>query len=308
MSAWLDAHGADPVAVFEEQRPRLRGLAYRMTGCPSDADDIVQDAWCRFADRHDDVTDPPAWLTTVVTRLSIDQLRSARHRREHYVGPWLAEPMIDPPSPDDDPGDRAVMIESITIGFLTVLEHLSPLERAVFVLHDVFSIPLSEIADIIERTPAATRQLAKRARDHLADDRPRFDPHPSQVRELTAMMLDAAASGDLETLESYLAEDIVHLSDGGAERRAARLPVVGRARVARFYANLARRLEPGTEIHLVSTNGQAALYLTHDGTPVMLFVPTWVDGRIAATHSLLNPAKLAPFHAAWIAAGAPSLP
>ena len=304
----------DATAVFEAERQRLRGLAYRMTGSIADAEDIVQDAWCRFADRRAAVDRPAAWLTTVVTRLSIDHLRSARHRREHsflwraglsYVGPWLPEPTIETPSTFTDPGERAVMLESITLGFLAVLERLSPLERAVFVLHDVFAVPLSDVAEIIERSPAATRQLAKRSRDHLAAGRPRFEPDPVDVRALTEAMLAAAATGDLETLETYLTEDVVHLSDGGAERRAARRPVVGRDRVARFFVNLTKRVTDGTEIHVVRANGQVALYLTAGGEPGLLLVANWIGGRVSATYSVLNPAKLQAFHTAWIAAGAP---
>lgn len=181
------------------------------------------------------------------------------------------------------------VLESITLGFLAVMERLSPLERAVFVLHEVLALPLTDVAEVIERSDVATRQLAKRARDHLAAERPRFDPEPDDVRRLTEMLLAAAATGDLETIRSYLTQDVVAVSDGGA----------GAERVARYVTNLAGRLEPDTEIHLVNANAQTALYLTRADKPVMLVVPSWFEGRVRAVHSLLNPDKLAAFHRAW---------
>jgi RNA polymerase sigma-70 factor (ECF subfamily) len=290
--------------LFEAERPRLAGVAYRMLGSRTDADDVVQDAWLRFAATRTPIDNPAAWLTTVVTRLAIDELRTARRTRATYVGPWLAEPTLDPPAADaatDDPADQAVLLESITIGFLAVLERLSPLERAVFVLHDVFALPLREVAEVIERSDAATRQLAKRARDHLAVDRPRFDPDPAEARSLTEMLLAAAATGDIEAITSHLAADVVYVSDGGPNRRAARRPVVGADKVARLFANLAARLDPGTEFHIVRANGQTAVYATVDAEPLMLLVPTWRDGLVAATYSVLNPDKLRPFHRSWLA-------
>jgi RNA polymerase sigma-70 factor, ECF subfamily len=291
-------------SVFEAARPRLAGVAYRMLGSRTDADDVVQDAWLRFASTTTPIDNPAAWLTTVVTRLAIDELRTARRTRATYVGPWLAEPTLDAPTTgadQGDPADQAVLLESITIGFLAVLERLSPLERAVFVLHDVFALPLTEVAEMIERSEAATRQLAKRARDHLAVDRPRFDPDPDDARVLTEMLLAAAATGDIETIASHLAADVVYIGDGGPNRRAARRPVVGADKVARLFANLAARLDPGTEFHIVRANGQTAVYATVDAEPLMLLVPTWRDGRVAATYSVLNPDKLRPFHNSWLA-------
>lgn len=293
----------DRAALFEAERARLAGVAYRMLGSRTDADDVVQDAWLRFGATSTPIDDPAAWLTTVVTRLAIDELRTARRTRATYVGPWLAEPTLDAATTDagtGDPADQAVMLESITIGFLAVLERLSPLERAVFVLHDVFALPLTEVAEMIERNDAATRQLAKRARDHLIVDRPRFDPDPDDARVLTEMLLAAAATGDIETIASHLAADVVYTSDGGAHRRAARRPVVGADKVARLFANLAARLDPGTEFHIVRANGQTGVYATVDGEPLMLLVPTWRDGKVAATYSVLNPDKLRSFHHDWL--------
>lgn len=168
---------SEPVELFEAERARLRSVAYRMLGTPDDADDIVQEAWLRFATADvDSLENPAAWLTTVTTRLAIDKLRSAASRRETYVGPWLADPIANEPAADLGPDDEVLLAESLSLGFLAVLERLSPLERAVFILHDVFAYPLRDVAQIIQRSDAATRQLARRARGHVADGRPRFAP------------------------------------------------------------------------------------------------------------------------------------
>ena len=290
----------EQLRIFEEERPRLRSIAYRMLGTPDDADDVVQDAWLRWsATELQAVTNPPGWLTTVTTRLAIDRLRSAAHTRETYVGPWLAAP-VDEDATAPDPAEAVLLAESLSLGFLAVLERVSPLERAVFILHEVFAYPLAEVARIVERSDAATRQLAKRARDHIEAERPRFDPDPADVEALTARVLEAAATGDVETLESFLAEDVVHLSDGGALRRAARHPVVGRHRVARLFLGLAKRVVEGAELHIVRANGQPALYVIIDGEPDFLHVANWVDGQITGSFAVRNPEKLAAFHRAWL--------
>lgn len=290
------------IEVFEIERPRLRAIAYRMLGTPDDADDVVQDTWLRFtAADHDAILNPAAWLTTAATRLAIDRLRSASHRRETYVGPWLPDPIESEPSVDVAPDDALILVESLTLGFMAVLERVTPLERAVFILHDVFSYPLDEVAEIIERNPAATRQLAKRARDHIEAGRPRFTPDPADIEALTEAMMAATLNGDVETLESFLAEDVIHISDGGPNHRAARAPILGRQRVARFFLNLAKRWEASMEAHVVRANGQLAVYLTDHGEPFMLMTTNWFDGQVAASHVVRNPDKLASFHSAWLA-------
>lgn len=288
----------DQAQRFEAERPRLRAIAYRILGTPDDADDAVQDTWLRYSTAdHTTVDNPAAWLTTVTTRLSIDRLRSTRHVRETYVGPWLPDPIVDEPSLDVGPDEAALMAESLSIGFMAVLERLSPLERAVFILHDVFGYPLGEVADMIERQPAATRQLAKRARDHMEEARPRFAPDPDDIETLTQLMMAAAIEGDVETLQSFLVEDVVHTSDGGAKYRAARAPIVGRERVARFFVNLSKRFEPGMEVHIVRANGQFGVYLTLDSEPYLLVVSNWVDGKVTSSYGVRNADKLAAFHA-----------
>lgn len=288
------------VALFERERPRLRAIAYRIVGTPDDADDVVQDTWLRLsATDVDDIESIPAWLTTVASRLAIDRLRASSRKRETYVGPWLSDPLSNEMANDPAPDQQLLVVESISIGFMAVLERATPLERAVFILHDVFAYPLAEVAAIIERSPAATRQLAKRARDHVQAGRPRFEPDPSDVEQLTELLLGAAINGDVETLKSFLATDVVHISDGGPNHRAARAPIVGPDRVARFFLNLAKRWEPGMEAHVVRANGQLGMYLTADGEPFMLSVANWVDGKVAASYAVRNPEKLAAFHKAW---------
>jgi len=305
-------------ATFEAERPRLRGLAYRMTGTPDDADDVVQDAWLRWerAD-HDSIDNPAAWLTTVTTRLAIDRLTSARARRETYVGPWLPEPMrpgdeaigpaaIGPAAVGSaaiaaaDPSELVAASESLSLGFLRVLETLTPVERAVFLLHDVFGYGFDEIAPAVERSPAAARQIAKRARDRVRDGRPRIDPEPDDVEALSAAFFAAVIDGDVDRLASMLTDDVVHLSDGGPERHAARRPVVGPQKVARLAVNIARRgLEASDETHAVQVNGQPGFYITRRGEPFMLMVFGWRDGRLAEVLAILNPDKLARFHEHW---------
>jgi RNA polymerase sigma-70 factor, ECF subfamily len=298
------------LAAFETERPRLHGIAYRMLGVASDADDIVQEAWLRYSASTTQIDTPAAWLTTVVTRLAIDRLRSAQVRRETYVGPWLPEPLASPPrhSPleSDDPEGHALLAESLSIGFLAVLERLSPLERAAFLLHDVFGFSMAETAAVIERSESATRQLAKRARDHV-QGRPRFVVDPADVEALSEAFFAAAFAGDLERLESLLHDDAVQINDGGAKFRASRRPVVGKARVARLVCGLVKKAPPGTVVHRVIANGQFAYYLTVDDKPITLLVGNWVDGKLAASFGIRNEEKLAAFDRVWRAGNTSAL-
>lgn len=300
----------DLAEIFERERPRLVAIAYRMLGTPDDADDVVQDAWLRFQNHARavevgadtaEIERPAAWLTTVVSRLAIDRLRSARSRRETYVGPWLADPLFDTPDTAPTPDDASILAESLSLGFLAVMERLSPAERAAFLLHDVFALPFGEVAEALEKSESATRQLAKRARDHIAAERPRFAPDPSDVEELSMRVLGAAFSGEIDQLQRFLATDVVHVSDGGPNHRAARKPVIGPERVARFFVNLAKRDEPGLEHHPVHANGQSAIYTTQFGEPFMLNTITFVDRLVTASFTVRNPEKLAAFHRQWIA-------
>ncbi len=303
----------DATAVFETERTRLVRLAYRMLGTPDDADDIVQDAWLRWQrTTFDDIDNPAAWLTTVTTRLSIDRLTSARKRREVYVGPWLPEPLtIDDidlgialaPSGamSIDPATAAVGNESLELGLLRVLETLSPVERAVFLLHDVFGYPFEQISTIVDKSAAATRQIAKRARDRVRSGRPRLEAEPADVAQWSAAFLGAVVEGDLDGLMSMLTDDVMHVSDGGAERHAARRPVVGTDRVARLLINLTNRgLQADDQLHWLRVNGQVGLYILRDDEPFLLTVVGWRNGKVAELLAIVNPTKLARFHQRWL--------
>ena len=275
---------------FEEHRRHLFGVAYRMLGSVSEAEDVVQDTWLRWqAASPDEVRSPRAFLTTVATRLAIDRLRSAQRRREEYVGPWLPEPLVT----DDDPAATAELADSLSMAFLLVLERLNPVERAVLLLHDVFGYDYDEVAAIVERTPANCRQIASRARGHLTSERP-VHPRPSHEDEqrLAFAFAAAAGSGDLATLEGLLAEDAVLWSDGGAARRAARRPVVGRDRVARFVANVAQRIPADGTFEYVHLNGEPAVIMRTEAGPYMTMAVELAGGVIRAIHVVNNPDKL----------------
>ena len=271
---------------FAQARPRLLRLAYSELGDVGEAEDVVQEAWLRL-ERADAeaIENLDGWLTTVVARLALDRLRSARARRETYVGPWLPEPLVS-----DDPADRVTLDESVSYALLTVLEQLSPAERTAFVLHDVFDVPFGDVAEVVGRTPEAVRQLASRARRHVTRERPRFaasrDEHDRAVRAFA----QAVAEGSLEGLVAVLDPDVVWTSDGGGRASAARKPLRGGARVARAWAAFSRRAthEP-IEIEL---NGRLGLVLpSSDGHRAALsFVVS--DGRITRIDAVRNPEKL----------------
>ena len=288
---------------FDAERRRLTALAYRMTGTPDDADDVVQEVWIRWqrTDRAA-IDNDAAWLTTVTTRVAIDWLSSARARRELYVGPWVPEPMPSSSggAPSADPAEVVASSDSLTLGFLRVLETLEPTERAVFLLHDVFAVPFAEIAVAVDRNEAATRQMARRARDKVRDGRPRLTPPPAEVRELSDAFLAAILEGDVARLTSMLTDDVVHISDGGPDHHAARRPVRGPDKVARLFVNLARReWLPTDEFHWVDVNGQLGAYVVRDGEPYLLTVLNWRDRQVAEAIAIVNPDKLRHFHVAW---------
>jgi len=292
----------DHLDPFEAERPRLTALAYRMLGTAGDADDVVQETWLRWS-RADQgsVERPAAWFTTVATRIALDQLGSARARREVYVGPWLPEPRF---GGAEDPADVVAGRDTLTVGFLRVLESLQPIERAVFLLHDVFGVSFDEIAATVERTPEATRQIAVRARQRVRDGRPRLAADPAEAEELTSAFLGAVLDGDIDRLVTMLTDDVVLVSDGGAERHAARRPVHGADKVARFITNVTRRdLDETDEIHWVRANGQLGTYVVREGAPFMLSLLGWRDGRVAEVLVIVNPDKLRRFHQTWLASG-----
>ncbi len=295
--------------LFEQERARLISLTYRMLGIVEDAEDAVQETWFRFEDVDlESIRNPGAWLTTVATRVAIDRQRSNAVKRETYVGPWLPEPMASDPmlQANQDPADHVVLAESVSIGFLSVLERLSATERAVFLLREVFALPMAEIADIVDRSEPATRQIAKRARDRVRAERPRFQPEPDEVAELTDQFLQTLLSGDVAEFGSLLTSEVVVVSDGGADYRAARAHVVGRKRVARYLVNLAKRQVVGIELHLVEASGQPCLYLTRpderlEGAtqPFSLLTLNWDEGAVHSVMLIRNEDKLRAFHQQW---------
>lgn len=281
------------VLAFERLRPRLLGMAYRMIGARSDSEDIVQEAYLRWHDTDRAlVRDPAAFLLKVVARLALDQLKSARARRENYVGPWLPEPITDTSSFAS--GGAGELADELSLAFLLALERLSPLERAAFLLHDIFAFDFGEIAELIEREPAACRQLASRAREHVRDARPRFSLSPEASAKLTSLFLEAARTGDVHALASVLAEEAILHSDGGGKRRAALAPIRGADKIARFFAGISPKHR--------ALAGYAAIPTTINGSPgVILQAPDgalqtlsieFAGDRIGAIYIVLNPEKL----------------
>ena len=282
---------ADVDAVVAEHRDRLVGLAYRMLGRMTEAEDAVQETFLRFAAADRATIDTPGgWLTTVCSRLCVDRLRSASRQREAYVGPWLPEPIA---TEDLDLTDGAAMGETLTLAFLVVLESLSPLERVAFLLHDVFGYDHDEVARMLDRSPAATRQLVSRARRSVADRRPRFEADAGRRWEIARAFLNAADGGRIDDLVGLLAPDVTLVSDGGGVVSAARRPVVGADRVARFVAGVWRQAAAGRQVHLQEVNGMPSVVATVDGRLETVFVFNVADGRISAVRAVRNPAKLA---------------
>ena len=282
---------------FEALRPRLFGIAYRMTGSVGDAEDACQDAWLRWqrVDR-DAVDNPEAYLVRVVTRLALDRLQSAQRRRETYVGPYLPEPLVADTTAQ--PEAAAELADSLTFAFLVLLDELTPKERAVLLLHDVFGYAFDEIASMVDLSPAACRQLASRTRRKLDHERGTLRrPDEALEQELITNLLTTVASGDVDAVMELLAPDVVLLSDGGAERHAARRPVIGPDRVARLVVNLAKRLMQTDEARLVQVNGEPGLLFVADGEPdYVLSFAFSPDGKVRRFYSQLNPEKLRHLH------------
>lgn len=279
-------------AAFEAHRHALTGLAYRMLGSRAEAEDVVQDAYLRWhaADRAA-IEEPRRYLGTVVTRLCLDRMKSAKARREIYVGQWLPEPVVDETFDDGSAGELA---HDISVALMLLLERLSPLERASFLLHDVFGLDFSEVSRTLGRNEAACRQLAARAREHIETGRPRFSASPEEGRRLAAAFQAAAASADTKALARLLADDAVLYTDGGGKRAAALNPIHGAEKIMRFFEGIARKnaaLAAVTSRHAI-VNGMPGLVLHEgDGTiDTMAFEHS--DGRIVAIYIVRNPEKL----------------
>lgn len=277
----------DAAASFAPLRPRLLRVAYRMLGSISEAEDVVQDAYLRWhrSDRRD-VRDPAGFLTRTVTRLCLDVLKSARQQRETYVGPWLPEPIIAPElEPDGD---------DITLTLMLALERLSPLERAAFLLHDVFGVGFDEIGTTLGRDAAACRQLAARARAHVRAERPRFPVSAEQGQAIAAAFFQASRSGDLAALTSLLANEVVFVSDGGGKRPAAINPVHGSDRVTRLLVGIARKAPPGASSLLAVQliDGLPGFVSREPDGLIQTTALEMTDGRIVAIYVVRNPDKL----------------
>ncbi|MER5407941.1 RNA polymerase sigma-70 factor [Streptomyces sp. NPDC002769] len=280
--------------VFEEHRSVLTGVAYRMLGRVADAEDVVQEAWLRWsgADRSE-VREPRGYLVRVTTRLAIDRLRQVQARKEAYVGPWLPEPYVtDFGNSVEDTAERAVLADSVSLAVLVVLESLSPLERAVFVLREAFGFPYAEIAAVLDRGEPAVRQLAGRARKHVGERRPRYAVDPAERRDLTERFLAAAAEGDLEGLMSLLAPDVRLVGDSGGLSKAPLRVIETADKVARFLLGAARKGAPDLSFRLLEVNGGAALLALSGDKPDSVFQLDVVDGRIQCVYIVRNPEKL----------------
>jgi RNA polymerase sigma-70 factor (TIGR02957 family) len=290
----------------ESLRPLMLGIAYRMLGSVSEAEDVVQDAFLRIQEHPPpDLRNPAAYVTTVTTRLAIDELRSARRRRESYVGTWLPEPVITDPAGQPEP--QAERHDTISLAALVMLERLTPVERAVFVLRTAFSYDYDDIAEIVGKSTANCRQILRRARSRVAADEPRFEVNAAQRDELARRFLTAAQEGDIAGLEKLLSADVVFYGDGGGNAAALLEPVTGRARVARFVAGIMRQvLSRGLEIRLVLVNGDpGALAVDPAGAVVGIMAVQADGGQVAAIRNILNPDKLAHLTQASSAAGPP---
>jgi RNA polymerase sigma-70 factor (TIGR02957 family) len=274
---------------FVTHRSLLFTVAYEMLGSAADAEDVVQEAWLRWADvDRAEVRDPRAYLVRIVTRQALNRLRTLARRREDYVGEWLPEPLLTSPDVAEDVG----LAESVSIAMLTVLETLAPAERAVFVLREVFDLPYADIAAAVDKTPAAARQIAHRAREHVAARRPRIRVDRAEHQQVVGRFLAALRTGDLQVLLDVLAPDVVLVADGGGEVAAARRPIEGAEAVARLLAKFAQ-VAPRARVDTVWLNGAPAARIELAGeldTAVTFVVE---DGRIARIYAIRNPHKLA---------------
>ncbi len=271
---------------FEAQRPRLLRLAYRMLGSLSEAEDVVQDAWPRWAAVEREVYVAEAYLTRIVTSLCLDRLKSARARREQYVGAWLPEPLLQQSSNED-------FADDVTLTLMMAMERLSPLERAAFLLHDIFETPLNEVAAVLERDPAAVRQLASRARRHVREARPRYTLSPQSAADLVRAFHEASTKGDIKTLSGILADEVAVFSDGGGKVIAFRNVVQGVDRVLRLFQGLARKAAYRPRLlRIVMIDGLPGFVSIDRGAILQTTAIEVRDGKVSALYIVRNPDKL----------------
>jgi len=286
----------DAAASFEPLRGYLTGLAYRMLGSRAEAEDMVQEAYLRWhaADRGA-VREPRAFLSRTVTRLCLDQLKSARVQREQYIGPWLPEPVLDA-NAWTAPG-TSEYADDLSVALLLTLERLSPLERAAFLLHDVFDLSFEQVAETLNREAAACRQLAARARNHVREEKPRFRPSAEEEARVFSAFTAALGSGDIAALGQVLAQDAEFYSDGGGKVSAALKPIYGAERIAKFLAGLVRKHWPtDVDIRLARVNGLPGLVLWRSTVVIQTFAIEVRDGLVAKLYTVRNPDKLRYLH------------
>lgn len=278
--------------VFNQERKLLFAIAYRMTGSVTDSEDLLQETFLRWQNApEEEINSAQAYLCTIVTRLAIDYLRSARVRREVYVGPWLPEPLLT--SEALSPFDSYEQQESISNAFLVLLESLSPVERAVFLLREVFDYEYREIAPIVNKSEANCRQLFKRARQHVTEHRARYEVSDTEQQKLTMQFAEACTTGDMNGLLNLLTEDIVLYTDGGGVVHAARNPIYGPAKVARFLVGVMNKTPEHFSVEFVSLNGQPGMVAYLDGQPFTTLTLDIREGKLQNLYLVANPAKLA---------------
>lgn len=286
--------------LFEAHRPVLLGVAYRMLGRVADAEDVVQEAWLRWSGAPlEDVREPRGYLVRITTRLAIDRLRQIKARGETYVGPWLPEPYVtDFGDTVPDTAERAVLADSVSVAVLVVLESLSPLERAVFVLREAFAFPYADIAAMLDRGEPAVRQLAGRARKHVEERRPRYEVDPAQRRDFTERFLAAAADGDLDGLLALLAPEVRLVGDSGGKSQAPLRVLRSADKVGRFLVGVAQKSLPGVSVRFLELNGGPAALILSGDKPDSVFQLDVADGRVQAVYIVRNPDKLRSLAAA----------
>ena len=273
--------------VFVEHRNLLFTVAYEMLGSAADAEDVLQETWLRWVDvDRAEVRDDRAYLVRITTRLALNRMRTNARRREAYVGPWLPEPLLTTP----DVADDVELADSVSLAMLTVLETLGPTERAVFVLREVFAFEYDEIAAAVDKTPAAVRQIAHRARAHVEERKPRSQATQEQCRQVLEQFMRAASTGDVQGLMDVLSPDVVLVSDGGGLRKAALRPILGADKVARFLAGAGENVPVTLEI--VYVNGAPGLHILVDGRVETVVSAVLEDGLIAGLYAVRNPEKL----------------
>lgn len=278
------------IETFQQHRDYLFAIAYRMLGTASDADDVLQEAWLRSRAGDEALENPRGWLVTVVTRLCLDRLRELKRRREDYIGTWLPEPLLT--RPETQPETRAELAESVSLAFLTLLETLNPVERAVFLLRQVFSYDYPEIAAVVEKSESNCRQLFHRAQQHVDARRPRFDASPEAQGRIVQAFVQAAGSGDMKAMLALLKDDVALYSDGGGKALAAINPLHGAQTVASFFIGLAARTPPDLRAETAVVNGHVALLLYEGAGITTVMILESEAGKITTIRVIRNPDKL----------------